>query len=163
MQFKFDQDIEKVFHILVDPEIYIERCEALGETNVQCDTQTSGGKTTMKVARTVRRDLPGPLAKIAKADNTIKSNVVWNNDGEGKRKAGYYDATIDGSPIPITIRADFSLEPTSDGGTNYNIQVTVKAKHMLLGKIAEKFAGQEVEKTLPVEHAWNKQKLASMA
>ena len=117
----------------------------------------------MKVSRTVKRELPGPLAKIAKAENVIKSDVVWNNDGEGKRKSGRYDAPIEGSPIPISITATFSLTPTASGGTVYDIDVKVKAKHFLLGKVAESFAAKEVEATLPVEHNWNVQKLASMA
>ena len=163
MKFTFTQDVETVYPLFIDPAIYIERCEALGETDIRCDVQTQGGRTTMNVSRTVRRDLPGPLAKIAKPENTIKSNVVWNNDGDGKRKSGRYDATIEGSPIPISITATFSLTPNASGGCVYDIDVKVKAKHLLLGKIAEGFAGKEVEATLPVEHNWNVKKLASMA
>lgn len=163
MRFSFDQDIDTVFKVMTDPAIYIERCEALGESNIVCDTTTSGGRTTMKVSRTVKRELPGPLAKIASADNTIKSDVVWNDEGPGKRKSGSYNAVIEGSPIPITIKSEFSLEPAAGGGTTYNVTVDVKAKHLLLGKIAEGFASKEVEASLPVEHEWNKKKLASMA
>lgn len=163
MQFKFDHDVDSVFKVFTDPAIYIERCEALGETKVQCDTTATGGRTNMTVSRTVERELPGPLAKIASGDNTIKSNVTWNDEGPGKRKSGSYDAVIEGSPIPITIKSEFSLEPTAGGGTTYNVTTKVKAKHLLLGKIAEKFASKEVEASLPQEHEWNVKKLASLA
>jgi len=163
MQFKFDHDVDSVFKLFTDPAIYIERCEALGETKIQCDTTTTGSRTNMKVSRTVERELPGPLAKIASGDNTIKSDVVWNDEGPGKRKTGSYNAVVDGSPIPITIKSEFSLEPTANGGTTYNVTVDVKAKHLLLGKVAEGFASKQVEAALPQEYEWNVKKLASMA
>lgn len=160
MKFTFDQDVDTVYKFLIDSDIYIERCEALGETDIKCDVTTSGSKTTMDVERTVSRDLPKALAKIASGDNTIVSKVVWDDSGEGKKKTGYYDATIEGSPIPISIRADFSLAPQGSG-TVYDIDVKVTAKGAIVGRIAQRFAGKEVEASLPQEHKWNVAKLAN--
>lgn len=155
MQFTFDQDVDTVYEFLIDPDVYIERCEALGEKDVKCDVSTSGNKTTMQVARTVSRELPKILAKLVPSnDNTIVSTVVWNDGGEGKTKTGYYDASIEGAPFPITIRADFSLAPKGSG-TVYDVKVKVTAKKAIVGKVAEKFATKEVEESLPQEHEWN--------
>lgn len=155
MQFTFDQDVDTVYKFLIDPDVYIERCEALGEKDVKCTATTSGAQTTMKVSRTVSRELPKVLAKLVPSnDNTIVSTVVWNDGGEGKTKTGYYDATIEGAPFPITIRADFSLAPKG-GKTVYDIKVDVTAKKAIVGKVAEKFASKEVEASLPQEHEWN--------
>lgn len=155
MKFTFDQDVDTVYKFLIDPDIYIERCEALGEKDIKCDVSTSGNKTTMQVARTVSRELPKVLAKLVPSnDNTIVSTVVWEDGGEGKTKTGYYDATIEGAPFPITIRSDFSLAP-SGSGTVYDVKVKVTAKKAIVGKVAEKFATKEVEESLPQEHEWN--------
>lgn len=160
MRFNFQQDVDTVYNFLIDPQIYIERCEALGEKNVKCDVSTAGNKTTMQVARTVSRDLPKVLAKLASGDNTIVSTVVWEDAGEGQTKKGYYDAKIEGAPFPITIRADFSLAPQGSGSV-YSIDVKVTAKKAIIGKVAEKFAAKEVEDSLPIEHDWNVARLAN--
>lgn len=79
MQFTFAQDVDTVFRFLTNPEIYIERCEALGEKNVRCDTTTTGAQTTQDVSRTVVRDLPALLKKVANDESTLTSKVVWND------------------------------------------------------------------------------------
>lgn len=160
MKFDFDQDVDTVYTFLLDSDVYIERCEALGEKDIKCDVTTSGDKTIMDVERTVSSDLPKALAKLSSGDNKIVSKVVWNDGGAGQKKTGHYDAVIEGSPIPISIRADFSLAPKGSGSV-YEIDVKVKAKGAIVGKIAQKFAAKEVEEALPKEHAWNVNKLAN--
>lgn len=161
MRFTYDHDIDSVYQLLTNPQVFIERCEAFGEKNIKCDVKATSDGVVMDVARTVHRDLPGPLAKIAKSENTISSSMTWKDEGEGKRKSGSYTATVEGSPIPITIKATYSLEPKGEGQCDYVIDFDVKAKHMLLGKIAQKFVLAETEKTVPEEVEYNKKKLAA--
>ncbi len=162
MQFTFAQDVDTVFRFLTNPEIYIERCEALGEKNVRCDTTTTGAQTTQDVSRTVVRDLPALLKKVANDESTLTSKVVWNDSGEGQIKSGHYDAKTAQGKIAITIHADFSLKPQGDGCV-YTINVDVDAKAPLgMGKVVKGFAQKEVESSVPQEHEWNVKKLATL-
>lgn len=158
MKFNFDQDVDTVFAALTDQAQYVARCEALGE-KAKCTTTTSGSTTKLAVERTVRRELPGPLAKIGNPENTIKSDVVWNNPGAGQAKSGSYVATVIGAPMPITINAKFTLKPVGTG-TEYDITVDVTVKYPILGKIAQGFAQKEVETSLPLEIAEMRKQLA---
>lgn len=157
MKFTFTQDVDTVFEALTNQDQYVARCEALGE-KAKCATTTSGTTTKLAVERTVRRELPGPLAKIGNPENTIKSDVTWNNPGQGQAKSGSYVATVIGAPMPITINAKYSLRPTASG-SEYEIDVDVQVKHLLLGKIAKSFAQKEVESSLPQEIAEMKKQL----
>ena len=161
MRFRYDHDVDTVFALINDPAVFIERCQAFGETNVTCDATTSGNRTTMKISRTVRRELPGPLAKIAKPENTIRADGDWVDEGKGAAKRGSYTATVDGSPIPITIKATYTLTPSGAGACEYSITFDIKAKHMLLGKIAEKFVRDQTEAAVPDEVEWNRKRLAA--
>ena len=158
MRFNFTQDVDTVFNALTDQDLYVARCVALGE-KAKCVTTTSGSTVKLAVERTVRRDLPGPLAKIGNPENTIKSDVTWNNPGPGQAKSGSYTASIIGAPMPITINSTFSVRPQGDGCV-YELDVKVTVKHLLLGKIAQAFAQKEVEESVPKEIEETRRQLA---
>lgn len=149
MKFSFNQDVDTVFNALVDPERYVQRCQALGE-RATANATKSGSTTRLAVERIVRSELPGPLAKIASPENTFKSDITWNDSGAGAAKSGSYTASVLNSPIPITINATYTLKPVG-AGCEYDIKIDVTAKHLLLGKIAQSFAQKEADAGMPKE------------
>jgi len=132
--YSFTADIEKVFDKLTDPDFLVERCVALGEKNIQCDVESDGRKTTVVLSRTIKRDLPAVLAKLFGAENRMVMTEKWEDIGNSK--IGSYSVDVQGQPVTLT--AKFKLKP-KEGGCEYSIDYSCKAKIPLVGGKVEDF------------------------
>lgn len=140
IQYKFTADTETVFNKLTDPDFLVQRCVALGEKDIQCDVECDGRKTTVVLARTIKRDLPAVLAKMFGAENRMVMTESWEEIGS--TKMGSYTVIVEGQPV--TLSAKFKLKPTANG-SEYTIDYTCKAKIPLVGGKIEDFILSQTE------------------
>lgn len=136
-----DHDLDTVWELLSDPQFRVDRSEALGEFNAECEVEADDDSATVTMSRDVERDLPSVLAKVFSSRQSLSFVERWQWDGEGW--SGTLQVDVQGQPVKIT--ADFSL--TSDGdGCVYEITHYCKAKIPLVGGKVEKFVLAETDK-----------------
>ena len=152
--FQYDQDVDTVFELLTDPDYLVERCEALGESNIDCEITEYDDKTVIEMSRDVERELPSALAKLFSSTQTIKVVEEWEDDGDGKSGK----TTMDIVGQPASILATFSLQPTDDG-CEYIYDMKAKVKIPIVGKKVEKFILSQVAEDVPKEIEYNQKKL----
>jgi hypothetical protein len=134
LRYELDQDVDTVHAKLSDPEFLADRLEAIGEDRPEVEVQVNGDKTTFKLKRAARRDLPKVAAKIIGEVQRFDMTETWAPEGAGWR--GEYHIDVVGAPVSID--ATFDLFP-ADGGSIYTIDHHPKAKVPLVGKTLEKF------------------------
>jgi hypothetical protein len=145
-RYDFKTDIETVFNHLTDPDFLVARCVALGEKNIQCDVESDGRKTSVTLARTIKRDLPAFLAKLFGDENRTVMVEHWEEIGS--TKIGTYSVDVQGQPV--SLNAKFKLKPT-DSGCEYSIDYTCKAKIPLVGGKVEDFILSQTEEGMRKE------------
>ncbi|MCC7516188.1 MAG: DUF2505 domain-containing protein [Pseudomonadales bacterium] len=151
----FTQEADDVFSAMTNADWLIRRCTDLGEKNIACAVEDHGRKTTVRLTRTVKRDLPKVLAAMFSAENTISMQEQW--ESVGSTYMGSYTADVKGQPV--TLSAKFKLKPTDDGGCDYSIDYQCKASIPLVGKKVEEFIISQTAGGLEQEIAWLKKRL----
>ena len=136
-----DHDLDTVWEILSDPQFRVDRSEALGEFNAECEVETEDDSATVTMSRDVERELPSVLAKVFNSRQSLSFVEQWQWDGEGW--TGTLQVEVQGQPVKIS--ADFSLKPDGDGCV-YEITHYCKAKIPLVGGKVEKFVLAETDK-----------------
>ncbi len=153
ISYEFDVSADALFTKMTDPEFLKLRCEELGEIKVKASAEEDGDKKTVVLDRTIRRDLPKILAKMFNAENRTIMTEKWQRNGDGYE--GNYEIKVKSQPV--TIFADFSIEPGGDG-CFYTIEHGCKAKVPMVAKHVEKFVlgqigdGLQKEIDVLVEH-----------
>ncbi len=150
----FNADANLIFDKLTDPDFLVQRCVALGEKNIQCDVEMEGRKTRVVLARTIKRDLPAVLAKLFGAENRMKMTEQW--ESVGSSWIGHYTVDVEGQPV--TLNAKFKLKPT-DGGCEYSIDYSCRAKIPLVGGKVEAFILSQTEEGMRKEMDYLAQQL----
>ena len=135
VQFEFPQDVQTVFDTLTDPQFLVDRCIALGELDAECDVEQRGEVTVVKLVREIRRDIPRLLQKIFSDTQVTDMTEEWQPHKGGWK--GHWVLEVRGQPV--TVEADFSLEPTRKGGSCYSVTHRAKARIPLVGGQVEKF------------------------
>jgi hypothetical protein len=102
-----------------------ERCESLGEHDVQVEVNESGGVTKTQIACEV--DPPGFAKKLFKRKNTLVEREEWRNVGSGYEGKGQLEIVGTGAAIDFTI-----LLSPSGGGPVYEIDLEVTANVPLI-------------------------------
>lgn len=152
---QFDASVETVFDLMTDPQSIVDRCEALGEKDIECEVEDEGRKTFVRSKRTLKRELPKVLAAMFSSENTIVFDEQWEKIGN--HYIGSYTADVQGQPV--VLKASFSLKPTPAGGAEYSIDYTCKAKIPLVAKKVEEFIVSQTVSGLEAEINWLKQQL----
>jgi hypothetical protein len=127
-------DVETVYETLADPQFLVDRCLALGELEAECEVEEVGDVTVVKMVRKIQRDLPRVLARVFGDEQVTEMAEEWQPDGEGWR--GHWTMTVQGQPV--TIEADFRLEPTGSG-CRYTVSHRANARIPVVGRQVEKF------------------------
>ena len=151
----FIQDADDVFALMTSADALTQRCQDLGEKNIQCSVEENGRKTLVNLSRTVKRDLPKVLAAMFSAENTIRIKEQWETIGS--TYMGSYSAEVVGQPVALS--AKFKLKPSADGGCDYTIDYQCKASIPLVGKKVEEFIISQTAGGLGQEINWLKKKL----
>lgn len=148
--------VDDVFELMTDPQAIVDRGEALGEKDIECEVEDVGRKTFVKSKRTLKRELPKVLAAMFSSENTIVFDEQWERVGD--HYLGSYTADVQGQPVKLT--AKFSLKPTATG-SEYRIEYKCKAGIPLVAKKVEEFIVSQTETGLAAEIDWLKQQLAT--
>lgn len=134
VRFEFDHDVETVYATLTDPQFLVDRSLALGELNAECEVEEFEEMTTVKMVREIQRDMPRMLAKIFGGAQVTDMTEEWRPHEDGWR--GHWHMTVRGQPV--TIEADFQLEPTTRG-SRYQVSHRATAKIPVVGRQVEKY------------------------
>lgn len=153
-RFEFRQDPETVFALLTDPQFLVDRSLALGELSADCECEEDDDSATLTMTREVKRDLPAFLAKLFNPVQTMTMTEDWQRDGAGF--SGHYHITVQGQPV--TIEADFSLQPAKKGSV-YSINIRCKARIPLVGGKVEKFILEQAATGVSAEMAYTRKQL----
>lgn len=142
VKYTIGHDIDTVWEKLTDPDFRVERSDALGEFNAECEVEVDGDgeHVTVTMSRDVERELPSVLAKVFSSRQSLNFTEQWDWDGTGWQ--GQLHVDVKGQPVKIS--ADFSLMPQGDGCV-YQITHRCKAKIPLVGGKVEKFILAETD------------------
>lgn len=151
---RFNASVDEVFELMTDPQSIVDRGEALGEKDIECEVEDIGRKTYVRSKRTLKRDLPKVLAAMFSSENTIVFDEQWERVGD--HFIGGYTADVQGQPVKLT--AKFSLKPHADG-SEYAIEYKCKAGIPLVAKKVEEFIVSQTETGLAAEVQWLQQQL----
>jgi len=154
--YSFNASVDAVFDKLTDPDFLVARSVALGEKNIQCDVESEGRKTTVTLARTIKRDLPAVLAKLFGTENRTVLTEKWEDIGSSK--SGTYTLDVIGQPVSLSAR--FKLKPTAQG-CEYSADYTCKAKIPIVGGKVEDFILGQTEDGMRREMDYLQKALAS--
>lgn len=154
----YDHDPETVLALICDREFLIERCKAMGETNMKVNVRREGGKVIIENTRDVRRELPGFAKKIFSPTNTVVQVEQWSEAGEIKR--GSYQLKVKGTPVSMSAELELAPHPR---GTKYSVTFTIKAKVPLIGKKIANFTLEQTKEGLQKELDWTAARLQERA
>lgn len=134
VKFDYEQDLQTVLDALTDPEFLVDRCLALGELSAECEAEEDEQGITLNLVREIQRDMPRALAKVFGSTQVTDMTEQWWPDGDGW--SGHWTMNVRGQPV--TIKADFALQPQGNG-CRYSVSHSAKAMIPLLGRQVEKF------------------------
>ncbi|MCX2980642.1 DUF2505 domain-containing protein [Halieaceae bacterium IMCC14734] len=155
VHYEFEQEVESVLALLMDPDFLVDRCLALGELEASCEVEEFDDTTVIKLTRKLQRDLPRFLAKMMDSVQIIHITEQWQADDDGGWK-GEYTFEVEGQPVAVGAR--FELYPT-DAGCCYSIEHSASAKIPLLGRRIEKFILVQAEEGCAAELDYLQQQL----
>ncbi len=143
MKASYKADTDRVYSLLTDKKYLLERSIGLGDLEVQCDIEEQGDVTEIALTRKLVRDFPLLLAKLLNPEQTLKVREEWRRDEESEG-SWVGSQVIEVKNQPITIFADFRLDPTGEGCC-YTIKHKVKSRIPLLGSRISKYVLAQVE------------------
>jgi hypothetical protein len=155
VKYPFTQDIDTVWAALCDPDFRVARCEALGETEVECEIEEDGDKVHITVNRGIVRELPSFLAKLFNPKQYVMLVEHWQKSGRGWE--GTVAIEIKGQPVKLS--GVCSLIATANG-CEYTIDHSCKAKIPLVGGKVEKFVLSQTDTSATEELDYLKSHLA---
>jgi hypothetical protein len=143
MKADYKADTERVYSLLTDEQFLVDRCIGLGDLEAECDIEEQGDVTVIRLTRKLVRDLPVLLSKLFNPEQTLKLREEWreDEDSEGSRVGKF---VIEVRNQPITIFADFRLDPTVEG-CRYTIKHKVKSRIPLVGSRVNKYVLRQIE------------------
>lgn len=155
-RFEYAQDVDTVFRLITNRDELSQRCEALGERNVQVERSEAGGAIRLQIVRDVEQELPGFAKKLFKPVNTLVEREEWTSVGERKVAKGELKIVGTGATLDSTIE----LSPQG-GGSVYEIEFEVTAKAPLIRRKLEQFIGDTALDSLARQHAHYARRLAT--
>lgn len=166
MKFRIVHDVnvpaEKYWQYLMDPELEaaVAKVTNLAEFRV-FEAGDQGGLFVRKVHVIPDVVLPGALKKI------IGDTIGYTQTDRVPKGVTYYDWTAipDAIADKAKISGKFTVESTGEGRSRRTIEGDVDVKIMLVGKLAEKFVIDELEKNYAKvareQERWIRAKLAN--
>lgn len=149
MEQKYAAPIDDVYALLTDASWLEARCLAMGELAAKVKAKKTAKGATLSMARCVKRDLPSLVAKVLSPEAELQFEETWTKDGEGY--VGKLSMDIQGQPVTMT--ADFSLQPAGKGCV-YRIQHVARCGIPLIGGPIAKYAQGEIEQGCAREFAY---------
>lgn len=141
----FDQDVERVFTLVTDPDFLRRRAEALGEKEVVVAVDRDGGQLKIQITRQVEQSLPSFMKKIFSGTQRLIDRQGWTSDG-GARIS---DWTVQlGEGKRVQLRGRLTIAPGAAGGCDYTEAFSATAGIPLVGGRVEKFVLGETEASI---------------
>lgn len=141
MEQKFSAPLETVFAHLTDPHWIEARCLALGELSAKVKAKKAGKGVKLTMTRRVKRELPALIARVLPSESDLHFEETWTPEGKG------YVGTLAMDVVgqPVSMKADFSLEPAGKGCV-YRITHVAKCSIPLVGGPVARYSQGEIEK-----------------
>ncbi|MDO8363438.1 MAG: DUF2505 domain-containing protein [Actinomycetota bacterium] len=150
-----------VFAMMTTPDVLSAKYAALGHHDVvilehQVDDD---GKVAVRSRRSVPMEVPGFAKRILSPTNTVEQRDRWNPAGADGVRIGTWEVNARG--VPVTVGGTLRLAPGPRGTTVVEIAGEVKCSVPLLGGKLASFVGDDVQRTLLAEEAFNDGHLAA--
>ena len=155
LEYPFGHELGTVLEKLLDPAFIQARSLALGEERCQCTAQREQDAARMTTVRVVGLDLPRVALRFFSARQTMHMEETWRRQGEGW--CGSYHVDI--PEQPLTIDAEFTLEPTPEGCL-FRIAHTVHVTIPLVSRPSEAFIAKTVARGTRAECDYLRDQLA---
>ncbi len=140
---------------LADPEFILQRAEALGELEATVEVEETEEAIIVTAHRKVVRDLPAVLARIFDAEQEMKVTETWSAYDDGSWGC---EQVVEIVGQPVTVYGNIEINPT-DGGSEYVVDQTAKARIPLVGGTVEKWILGDATKTVEAETEFLQQQL----
>ena len=137
---------------------YVEaKYQALGDISAEIVEHTSTDTAmVLKVDRQVPSDLPDFAKKVLGDTNHLVQTETWSAAGDGYK----CDLSIDSPGKPLTIKSRSEIVPSGDG-SDWNVDMEIKASIPLVGGKLEGVVEKETRATMAKEYDFNKMWLAN--
>jgi hypothetical protein len=147
---------EAVAGLLRDPTFLRQRCEAIGELNVEVTVEPVPQGLRVIVARDKEVALPSFAKRMFSPKNRIVDDTCWHQEGE----RWVADYRIEFAGIPGEVRGRSTITPIP-AGCRYESSFEVTARVPLVGGKLESFVADRVEETFRAHAARTTAQLAS--
>src|SRR4051812_9083598 len=108
----FDQDIEAVWAMFLDPAAHVAKYEHMGHRNVEVlSSEGDDHGLSIEIVRQVDIEVPSLAKKFINPSNTVTSTDRWEQAKGGSRTGR---STVDIKGVPVHSTAIATLEPGDD-------------------------------------------------
>jgi hypothetical protein len=141
----FEQDVERMFTLVTDPDFLRRRAEALGEKDIAVEVDRASGPLKIQITREVEQNLPSFMKKIFSGRSRLIDRQTWSQEGG----AHISDWTVQlGDGKRIQLRGRLTLAPAAGGGCDYTEAFSASASVPLIGGRIEKYVLGETEASI---------------
>lgn len=148
--FQFKQDVDSIYEFYTNPDLILEKMEALGARNIEVEIEEDKDGLHVIVSREVALELPGALKKFAHPWNKVTQKETWTGETGGPY---YGNMEIITEGIPLTVSGQMKITATKKGSA-VAVLTDINSNIPFLGKTIAKFAAQASEEAVEEELAY---------
>ncbi len=146
---------DQVFALVSDQSFREESCERQGATDYTVDITDEGGRTVIKIVRTMTSDMPDFIKKLTGDSVTVTQVEKWGPaDATGARTA---DITVDIHGQPARMQGTSAIAPSGEGAV-MSVDGDVKVSIPLIGRRIEPEVAKAISASLADEVEYGKTK-----
>ena len=153
VQHRFEQDLATVYAAYTDADHMTRRCEAFGQTNIECTVTEKGAVTEVVLARDIESDIPSFAKKVVDPVNRVAVTLRWRDQGDGKHAD--YDVSVNAR---ISISGTIDLRADGDG-CRHDERFEAKVKIPLVGGKIAKLVDKETVSGVTKDLGWSDKEL----
>jgi len=141
----FEQNNERMFALVTDPDFLRRRAEALGEKEIDIAVDREGGQLKIRITREVEQSMPSFMKKLFSGRQRLIDRQSWSSEGG----AHISDWTVQlGEGKRVQLRGRLTLAPCAGDGCDYTESFSASASIPLIAGRVEKFVLSETESSI---------------
>jgi len=138
------------FRMVTRLEHLTERARQLGQHDFSVLELRERNSVFRSITQRQADDILPSRGRLFSSPSMLKESQLWEQpDWDGSRR---YDAILELSSTPVSIRGFGTLAPVASTGTRYTLTLTVEASGRFAGRKAEGEIATALERTIEEEH-----------
>jgi hypothetical protein len=127
----YHRPLDEVVAAFLDPDVHVARYALMGHRDIEVlHVSRAEGVLELTTVRTVEGEVPKAAQKLISATNTVTTTDRWERRADG---ALVGRSVIEASNVPGTATIDATVATADDGGTTYDLVLTLSLKVPLIG------------------------------